>query len=87
MTRTPLVAAALVLALLLPSALPAQTADNPRILSGQATVLEAETLSVPAAPSASIGFPPSPYTARPTAISPRTERPRSETTASGPRLP
>ena len=46
MTRTPLVAAALVLALLLPSALPAQTADNPRILSGKATVLEAETLSV-----------------------------------------
>ena len=46
MTRTLLVAAALVLALLLPSTLPAQTADNPRILRGKATVLDAGTLSV-----------------------------------------
>ena len=46
MTRTPLVAAALVLALFLPSALLAQTADDPRILRGKATVLDANTLSV-----------------------------------------
>ena len=46
MTRTPLVATALVLALFLPSALSAQTADNPRILRGKATVLDAGTLSV-----------------------------------------
>ena len=46
MTRTPLAAAALVLALLLPSTLPAQTDDNPRILRGKATVLDAGTLSV-----------------------------------------
>ena len=36
----------LALALLLPSALPAQTADSPRILRGKATVLDAGTLSV-----------------------------------------
>lgn len=39
-------AAALVLTLFLPSALPAQTADNPPILRGKATVLDAGTLSV-----------------------------------------
>ena len=46
MPRTPLVATALVLALFLASALSAQTADNPRILRGKATVLDAGTLSV-----------------------------------------
>lgn len=46
MTRTLLGAAALVLALFLPSALSAQTADNPRILRGKVTVLDAGTLSV-----------------------------------------
>lgn len=39
-------ASAMVLALFLPSALPAQAADNPRILRGKATVLNAGTLSV-----------------------------------------
>ena len=39
-------ASALVQALFLPPALPAQTADNPRILSGKATVLDAGTLSI-----------------------------------------
>lgn len=39
-------ATALVLALFLPPALPAQTADNPRILRGNAAVLDAGTLSI-----------------------------------------
>ena len=45
-------ASALVLALFLPSALPAQTTDTPRILRGKATVLDAGTLSIAGRPAA-----------------------------------